>query len=169
MSGISFERLPPERAAVVAPVAAAGGCCCCCCCCLHTVGGLIGAVSTKAPVVDLTTAPPTAVVGTTKVEPKYSIARDYWLTLFLVCSVATPLVLAVTGEDLSRGHEWFWLFAILLPAFQLGASLVLAIMTSMSKRPGRRERQDHLARITVRAFLGGMIGIVIMVVVGSAL
>ena len=41
-----FTSHPPERGRPeTSDPACSGACCCCCCCCLHTLGGLIGALT----------------------------------------------------------------------------------------------------------------------------
>lgn len=162
---ITVEKLPAERGAGAAPIAAAGGCCCCCCCCLHTVGSIIGAVTAhppKQPVDDML-APPTAVVGTTTAEPKYTVWREYWISTLLLCTVAFPLLFLrdVDAKDLTV-PAMLLAFAMILPAVQLGASVVTFVITTTSKRPGKSERLQHLSRITLRAFVGALIGLAMM-------
>lgn len=161
---ITVEKLPAERGASLAPVAAAGGCCCCCCCCLHTVGSLIGAATAKP--IDPTEKlqePPTAVIGTDKVEPKYTVWREYWISTLILCTVVFPLLFLrdVEPDDLTPG-TLLLAFSMILPAVQLVASIVTFAITYSSKRPGREERLRHLGRITLRAFVGTLIGLGVM-------
>jgi hypothetical protein len=55
-----------------------------------------------------------------------------------------------------------------LPVIQLVASVVVLVRNQFSKRPGLRERMQHLGSITGRAFLGGMLGVLAMVIIGTA-
>lgn len=169
MSGVTFERLPPERRIAASAVASAGSCCCCCCCCLHTVGSLVGALTAKPPEPPAQTEPlPTAVVGTVKAEPKYKVTKEYWATVLVLATVVTPLVFFVISKGQSEDMElggWALLYAIVFPAIQLAASLVVALRNAFSDRPGKHERLHHLARITIRAFIGGLIGIMVMLFV----
>jgi hypothetical protein len=162
---ITVERLPAERGTSMAPVAAAGGCCCCCCCCLHTIGSLAGAATAK-PIDPITKwqEPPTAVIGTDKVEPKYDVWREYWISTLILCTVVFPLLFLrdVDPEELTWG-PMLLVFAMIFPAVQLAGSLVTFVITYSSKRPGREERLKHLGRITLRAFVGTVIGLFVMI------
>jgi hypothetical protein len=168
MSGVTFERLPPERRIAAPSAASAGGCCCCCCCCLHTVGSLIGALTAKAP------APsevPTAVAGSDRADPSFKVTKEYWATVLVLCTVGLPLFAfsqGVDSDDFSDPEMWLLLWAMVLPVIQLVASLVVVVRNQFSKRPGQRERMQHLGSITGRAFLGGMLGVLAMVIIGTA-
>jgi hypothetical protein len=170
MGAISLQRVPAERDALAGVTAAAGGCCCCCCCCLHTLGGIIGAASARAPKPpEAALEAPIAVVGAKTAEPRYSIGKVYWLTLLLLCAIGAPIVLVQAGAK-AEAVELFWFYALLLPFIQLATSLIILIMEfAVTRRPGRDERLRHLGSITLRAFIGGLIGIGVMVVIGVAL
>lgn len=154
--GIAIERLPPERTATMPVAAAAGGCCSCCCCCFHTVGSLIGAAAARPPA-GPAAGPPVATIGGAALEPKYSVNREYWMS-FLVASIITVMILAVelTGNDKLIGM--FVVYAIVVPAVQLAASISALIMTLMSKRPGQSERLHHLGKITLFSVIGALLG-----------
>jgi hypothetical protein len=156
MSGVTFERLPPERRITAPSAAAAGSCCCCCCCCLHTVGSVVGALSAKTPKVPDNPVP-NAVVGTAAVEPNYTVTKEYWVTV-LVLTLVSLLISAMDGEAV----VWAIGYALVFPGIQLAASLVVAVRNKCSSRPGKDERMKHLGSITLRSFIGGLIGIVIM-------
>lgn len=160
MSGVSFERLPPERR-IAAPVAAsAGSCCCCCCCCLHTVGSIVGALTAKTPKAPDTV--PTAVVGGSEAGPRYSVRKEYWVTLLILSTVAFPILLVATDIRLKRIEEWLLMYAIFMPGIQLAATIVVGFRNTFSKRPGQQERIRHLGSITLRAFIGTLAGLLIM-------
>lgn len=162
MSGVTFERLPPERQIAAPAAASAGSCCCCCCCCLHTVGSLVGALTAKAP--KPPEAVPTAVVGTDKVQPSFKVTKEYWVTLLIISTVALPLYVFFFVEDEHiEPLEWMLVYALVLPGLQLLTSIVVAIRNAGSVRPGRDERLRHLGSITGRAFLGGVLGIIVMI------
>jgi hypothetical protein len=158
-SSLRISKLPPERGAQPGAPAAAGGCCCCCCC-LHSIGGLIGAATAFAapPVEDPV---PRAVVGEPQPEPRHSAAREYWLAIVAVI-VAVPIIFEFDGawDD----EAVLWAIALCFPAMQLVASALAAVFLLVSKRPGSEHRLTHLASITGRAFLGGMIGGVLMII-----
>ena len=164
MSGVTFERLPPERRITAPSAAAAGGCCCCCCCCLHTVGSVVGALSAKTPLVP-DNAVPTAVIGTAAVAPSYRVTKEYWATVLVLTLVGFPLLIfAMYGAE-AFGEEaaaWAIIYALVFPGIQLAASLVVAVRNTYSSRPGKDERMKHLGSITLRSFLGGLLGIVVM-------
>jgi hypothetical protein len=165
MSGVTFERLPPERRITAPSAAAAGGCCCCCCCCLHTVGSVVGALSAKTPKVPDNPVP-TAVVGTAAVEPSYTVTKEYWATVLVLTLVGFPLlVFAMYGVEVFDGEPVAWaiVYALVFPGIQLAASLVVAVRNAYSSRPGKDERMKHLGSITLRSFIGGLIGIAIMI------
>ncbi|MBA3503865.1 MAG: hypothetical protein M4D80_07650 [Myxococcota bacterium] len=167
MSGVTFERLPPERRITAPSAASAGSCCCCCCCCLHTIGSLVGALTAKTP-----TPPevvPTAVVGSDRADPNFRVTKEYWATVLVLCTVGLPLFAFSQGagtEDFDM-PSWLLIWAMFLPGIQLLASLVVVVRNQFSKRPGQRERMQHLGAITGRAFVGGMIGVLVMVVLGT--
>ena len=134
---------------------------------MHTVGSLIGAVSAKTP--KPASEMPTAVIGTDKAEPNYSVSKEYWVTLLIMCTVAFPLVLVMEGIRVHEPAEWLLFYAIFLPIIQIAASVFVAIRNTFSKRPGRDERLRHLGYITLRAFVGGVIGILVMLVLFATL
>ena len=162
MSGVTFDRLPPERRIAAPSAASAGSCCCCCCCCLHTIGSVVGALTAKAPKPPENTVP-TAVVGTDRAEPNYKVTKEYWVTVFILATVALPLFIVGQGGDFNEPLEWLLVYAIFLPGLQLLASVIVGVRNTWSKRPGRQQRIQHLGSITVRAFIGGLLGILAMV------
>ena len=164
MSGVTFERLPPERRITAPSAAAAGGCCCCCCCCLHTIGSVVGALSAKTPKAPENPVP-TAVVGTASVEPKYTVTKEYWATVLVMSLVVFPLFMfAMYGAEVMDGEvaAWAIVYALVFPGIQLASSLVVAVRNTYSSRPGKDQRMSHLGSITLRSFIGGLIGILIM-------
>jgi hypothetical protein len=164
MPGVTFERLPPERRVTAPSAAAAGGCCCCCCCCLHTVGSVVGALTAKTP--RMPDHPvPTAVVGTAAVAPNYTVTKEYWATVLVLTLVGFPLLIfAMFDADVFSGEPGAWVivYALVFPGIQLAASIVVAVRNAYSSRPGKAERMKHLGSITLRSFIGGVIGTVIM-------
>ncbi len=159
MQRVSIERHRPERGSRDAAVAPAGQCCCCCCCCLHSLGGAIGAVTARTQPPKDTPLPTAAIDGATY-EPKYSAAGLYWTVVFAICAFAAAWNLGI--ERHPDNAEALLIIALLLPFVQLSASLVTALIIAFSRRPGKDVRFRHLGRITARAFLGAMIGLVVM-------
>src|SRR5262245_14305707 len=51
-SPLDITRHPPEHGPGGTPEVLPAGCCCCCCCCLHTLGGLIGAVTGSVSLIE---------------------------------------------------------------------------------------------------------------------
>jgi hypothetical protein len=160
---ITIERKPSERGTSSLAAAPAGQCCCCCCCCLHTVGSVIGAVTAK-PDLKIEGPLPVATAEKATLEQKNSAAGLYWA----IVSIATGLIISYFAgieHDNVRFEDVLLMIALFLPGAQLAASVVAAIMISSSKRIGKEARLRHLGRITLRAFLGTVIGILIMLVV----
>jgi hypothetical protein len=108
---------------------------------------------------------PTAVVGTAAVEPSYTVTKEYWATVLVLTVVGFPLLIfAIVGADVFGGSAGAWAVAcaMVFPGIQLAASLVVAVRNTYSSRPGKDERMKHLGSITLRSFIGGVIGAVIM-------
>ena len=159
MGQVSIQRHPAERGARGSAVAPAGQCCCCCCCCLHSIGGLVGAVSAFPAKLPAEVIPPASIDGSPR-PASYSASKHYWVTVLLMCAFVVGWNLAV--ERHPSNEEAILIIALVFPAIQLAASVVAAIVLGFSKRPGRDQRLRHLGKITLRAFLGGMIGVVLM-------
>lgn len=157
---IAIERQHPERGPRGVTVAPAGQCCCCCCCCLHTVGGVVGALSAFAPKLDAPAVPASAVGGATR-EAKHSATGLYWAMTAIVTGLATAYFFG--AESRSDSGEALLLIAIFLPGLQLAASLVAAIAIAASARPGKEVRLRHLGKITLRALIGAVLGAAVMV------
>jgi hypothetical protein len=156
---ITIERQLPERGARDAAAAPAGQCCCCCCCCLHSVGGVIGALSARAKPVDQT-IPVSAIEGRT-LEPRHSASSLYWAIIAIMASVASAYFVTFEHHQVESA-EIALMLAICFPGVQLAASVVAAIVIMRSKRVGKEVRLRHLGKITLRAFLGAVIGVLIM-------
>lgn len=157
MSGrISIQRHPPERQRR-APVAAPAGGCCCCCCCLHAIGGLIGAGVASPSKTPPPEVPPASADGVAEV-PDHSAAKLYW-SLVIIASA----IVAASASASDEAGVGLLILALLLPGVQLGASFLAAIVLLCSKRDDRFHRLRHLGKITLYAFAGGLIGMVLMI------
>lgn len=153
---ITIERQVPERGARGGAAAPAGQCCCCCCCCLHTLGSVIGALSARAKPVDPAQIPISAIGGP-PLEPRYSASGLYWAIVAIISGLSAAYFVAFEGDTVKTAEVGLML-AICLPAVQLAAAIAIAC----SKRVGKEVRLRHLGKITLRAFLGALIGTVIM-------
>jgi hypothetical protein len=158
---IIIQRKPPERDLVGMTAAPAGDCCCCCCCCcLHSVGGMIGALTAAPKKVEPESLPISSTERGT-LEPKTSAGGLYWPLVAIMCGLMIAYVAAADHDSVGLGEALF-LVALGLPFAQLAASLVAALAIAGSKRVGKEARMGHLGRITLRAFVGAVIGLVLM-------
>ena len=157
---ITIERQLPERGTRGAAAAPAGQCCCCCCCCLHSLGGAIGALSARPKPVD-SQIPVSAIDGRT-LEPRHSASGLYWAINAILAGLAGAYFAVFEGHKVET-FDVVLLLAIIFPAVQLAASVVAAIAIARSRRVGKEARLRHLGKITLRAFLGALLGALIMI------
>jgi hypothetical protein len=155
----TIQRHVPERGSRGQAIAPAGQCCCCCCCCLHTVGGIIGAATARASAAPISALPPATIDGATRTA-KPSATGLYWGMVLLVSIFVAMWNLGVERHPDSA--EAVLIIALVLPGIQLGASMIAAIVIVLSKRPRKDERLRHLGKITFRAFIGAVIGGLVM-------
>ncbi|HET7503579.1 MAG TPA: hypothetical protein VFK02_21300 [Kofleriaceae bacterium] len=158
--GITIERKAPERGGRGIEAAPAGQCCCCCCCCLHTVGGVIGALSARSRPAAPPAIPPSTIGGPTR-EPRHSATGLYWAMTALVSGLVSVYFFGVEHAS-TNSTEVALLIAICFPGVQLAASVVAALVIAGSRRGGKEVRLAHLGRITLRGFLGAVIGGLLM-------
>jgi hypothetical protein len=159
---IAIERQHPERGPRGVAVAQAGTCCCCCCCCcLHTVGGVVGALSAFEPPTALPPLP-VAAIGEATRPAKHSATGLYWSLTAIVSGLAIAYFVGLESGSVDS-ETALLLIAICLPGIQLAASLVAALAIGASARPGKDVRLRHLGKITLRALIGAVIGAVVMV------
>lgn len=150
---------PPERSRRGAVLLSAGSCCCCCCC-LHSLGGIVGALvggsrEGRGPA-------PEGVTPAERRSVDRHVRKIYWLSLLAVA------VLAVIGSLVeARGSDGpvvaFFVVALCLPGGQLIASVLTLIYLNTFPHPRKRETLQRLGKITLFAFLGGLIGTALMV------
>jgi hypothetical protein len=151
---------PPERRRASTTLVATGSCCCCCCC-VHSLGGLAGAIygSRRKGAPDpetLTTEQAIQKDGEIARSGRYA-AKVYWMALtivgFITCVVST---IAEPREPVIGPA----IIAGFLPAGQLIASVISLIYIKL--RPPVRPDVclSRLGRITLFAFLGGLLGTV---------
>jgi hypothetical protein len=158
--GIIIERQLPERGDRGVAAAPAGQCCCCCCCCLHTVGSVAGALSARPVPVAPEQIPTSAIDGPTQL-PKYSATGLYWAMSAILSGLTIGYFYGLERDHVRTG-EIAVMMAVLFPGVQLVASVIAVIAIASSKRPGKHLRLRHLGKITLRAFLGAVVGTLIM-------
>ena len=80
----------------------------------------------------------------------------------------TGILLSVVsgGEGLLIG---IIIILLVLPAMQLGAALVTAVILGLSNRPDKRFQAKQLGKIVLGVLAGTFIGIVLMVVIAAGL
>lgn len=157
---IEIERQLPERGERGVTAAPAGQCCCCCCCCcLHSLGGAIGALSARSKPVD--SKLPVSAIDRRPLEPRHTASGLYWAIVAIVSGLVSAYLVAFEREEIHPSKVWF-MVVLLLPAVQLVASIIAALVLAGSRRVGKEQRLNHLMRITVRAFLGALIGGLLM-------
>lgn len=170
-SSIRFTAHPPERRQGDKSVTlAVGGCCCCCCCCLHTLGGIVGGVTGSLRAIE---RQPRRIVDPNfpfpfrrdeeeLIDTGFPAAILYWLLVaFLVGVTALVTYVAEGMRDPSLLALGLFIAVMILPALQLGASVLAVIVIGIFYA----DRADALARIgkiTLWSFAGGMIGMLMM-------
>jgi hypothetical protein len=157
---ISVQRHPPERGLRHSATAPAGGCCCCCCCCLHTLGGVVGALTARPKKVEEPPIP-TATLGKPHVPAKYSATGLYWLIVLLVAGFAVSWDVA-TNRYSDALDSLFAIVLLGLPVIQIIAMVLALLVVLLSRRPGREQRMLHLAWIGARGLIGAVIGVLVM-------
>lgn len=170
-SVIRFTAHPPERGLPGKSVTlAVGGCCCCCCCCLHTIGGIIGGVTGSLRPID---HQPREILDP---DFPFPFRRDeeeiidtglppnllYWLLVgFLIGLTAVISYVAEGTYNPNSLGVGLFVAVMILPALQLGASLLAAIAIGLFY-PDRGEALARIGKITWWSFAGSMIGLVAM-------
>jgi hypothetical protein len=163
-SKIQLVAHPPERGRRSTSLAAAGSCCCCCCC-LHSLGGVVGAIVGGAK--GLRTTVP-AGIPTPEVEKIKDQVRSaslhtvkvYWLSL-LILGILTCIVGVLEAGSTNPGAGVggsLIAIALCLPAGQLVASVMTLIYLNVFPHPRKADSLRRLGKITLFAFIGGLIG-----------
>jgi hypothetical protein len=168
---VTITRHPPEHDRPAAPdVAPAGCCCCCCCCCLHTLGGLLGAVSGSITTIE---PPP---VRMTDPDAPFPFRRDefedegpiiptplmYWMLVAFLIGVTALWPYVMDGMRNPGMMVWGLFIAfMILPALQLGAS-VLSVFGVLLFYPSKGLPLRRVGRITLWSFVGTLIGTLVM-------
>jgi hypothetical protein len=171
---IAVRSHPPERLIRSLARGEVAACCCCCCCCLHSLGGLAGAIAgtfypSEAPAVvgKLPSAKlrDDEIDGPWRPAPARSGAgRIYWMSTLGVSALLCLWVAAMVRETKDWLGASLFLLAIFLPVIQLIGSLVaLPIVWSQPDPSSDRAALKRLGRITLSAFVGAAIGMLLMV------
>jgi hypothetical protein len=126
---------------------------------LHTLGGVVGALTARPK--KLEAAPiPTATVGKPHVEPKYSATGLYWIVVLLVSGFAVTWDIGSKSDPDVVGS--LFLVGFVLPVIQVIAIVIALVVVLLSRRPGREQRMLHLARIGARGLIGAVLGVLVM-------
>lgn len=110
---------------------------------------------------DPATVPISAVVRPNLV-PRYSATGLYWAICAILCGLSITYFFGFEGDHVKRG-EVAVMIAICFPGVQLAASLITLIAIVASRRVGKEVRLRHLGKITLRAFLGALVGTLLMI------
>ncbi|MFM9960890.1 MAG: hypothetical protein ACKV2Q_06660 [Planctomycetaceae bacterium] len=162
-----IQQHPPERGERQKKYVVLYSCCCCCCCCLHTLGGAIGAV----------------VVGNYRAEPdewdetadrSKSLPSSQWMfwSSFLVAIVAGLVVCGLMNPAQMSDAVVImgWLVMLLGPLWMLAACGLSALQIALrSDLPNKSGYWRQLGKITSGMFVGSLIGVLVMVLIGVVL
>jgi hypothetical protein len=160
---------PPERdRRFRRQPAQAGGCCCCCCCCccLHSVGGLLGAAlgasmfarpdevedhEPPRPTLDEDDRDEPSPRRTPREEGSLSGVTVFWLATLVGC------ILCAAGSG-----EGILILALGLPAIEFGAVILALLVVGFARLPDSGYQMRRVGGIALGAFLGTLIGILVM-------
>ncbi len=91
----------------------------------------------------------------------------FWRTLLLLA------VAGVTFSTIKIGSEGFavglWFLVLILPAVQLGAAILVALILAVSRRPDKRYQLLQIVRIALGVMVGAGAGLMLMVALGFLL
>ena len=155
---------PPERGRRTTTLAAAGSCCCCCCC-LHSLGGIAGAIvggvkNLRRPTPAGVPSPEAATIHQEVKSAELYAVKVYWLSI-LILAIITCFVTVLEEGRHSIGQGFglsLIVIALGLPFGQLGASVLTLIYLNVFPHPRKAESLRRLGRITLYAFIGGLLG-----------
>jgi hypothetical protein len=169
---IRFTAHTPERRRRPTSVTAACGCCCCCCCCLHTIGGLVGAISGSLLAVRPRPRPvdpsfpfPFRRDEIDQDEGTFPVAVVYWLLVLLGVGLVSVyyFITGSTGGTLDPNNLFIGALIALffLPLVQVGAS-VLALVVAAVFYTDKASAMIRVGKITLWSVVGTVVGILIM-------
>jgi hypothetical protein len=151
---------PPERGRRTTTLAAAGSCCCCCCC-LHSLGGIVGGIVggvkdfKRTTPADIPSPEAARINQEIKSAESYAV-KVYWLSLLIIALIAALVTMMENRSD--QAVIVFFVIALGLPFGQLGASVLTLIYLNVFPHPRKSDSLRRLGRVTLYAFLGGLIG-----------
>ena len=169
-AGLTITSHPPEHGSGGAACVAPAGCCCCCCCCLHTIGGLVGAITGSVSLIEaqpIRMADPDSPFPFRRDEfedegPVLPIAALYWLLVVFLIGVTCVVTYFETGATQPETLGWGLFVAfMILPALQLAASL-LSLLAVAVFYPAKSMPLKRVGKITLWSFAGTMIGLLLM-------
>jgi hypothetical protein len=148
------------------------GCCCCCCCCLHTIGSIVGAAVAPAigrgermPITYFYDEISGEEVPLIKKPGLSSVTVFWWLTCLLIfLGFAYGIV-----EGRAQGEALLVTGIIVLlvfPGLQVVSAFFTVLIYAVWPRPDKYHQLIHLGKIVIGIFLGGVLGIIVMVVIG---
>ena len=152
---------PPERRRRATTLLSAGcGCCCCCCCCVHSIGGLAGAIygslrRDKPDPETLDTEEKIRREAETAAAHRYAV-QVYWLVLTILGALTIAVCLLVEPREPILGPALILGF---LPAGQIAASVISAVVIRLRNPPRRDLCYARIARITGFVFIWSILGI----------
>jgi hypothetical protein len=122
---------------------------------------VIGALSAMtAPAAPPDELPVSAIQGRT-LEPRRSASGLYWGMVCIMAGLAAAYLGVIEHHETEPGDVAL-LIALTLPGIQLGASALASVVIWRSKRVDKQIRLRHLGKITLRSFLGALIGVALM-------
>lgn len=158
---VTIARHRPER---LGDFAVVGSICCssCCCCCVHSFGAVAGAMVGSA----VAASAPTGAPNVTDADraASTSVISMYWAVLIglsvLIIAVSALLDSLIVGIGI-----------VLLggPLVQLGVSALMLPIVYAKQGPAQNAGLRALGRITLFAFLGSLIGGIVMLMSGGVL
>jgi hypothetical protein len=181
-----FTSHPPERGrSETSDPSCSGACCCCCCCCLHTLGGLIGALTYSLNATaqhkalnqeeldfDDDSNEMEALSGGQKKfgsNSGISVNAIYWLSLLAltVCGLVLGLLLGMQNNNGAALNNSLigtaCVIVMVLPGVQfLALGVSLLVVAHGGGRGEYQAKARQLGRITLGTTIGTVVGLCIM-------
>lgn len=174
---VALTRHSPERRRAHTPATlACGCCCCCCCCCLHTIGGVVGALTGSVLPIKPRLKPVDPDFpfpfrrDELDVEPSlFPPAAVYWLFVWMLSTIVAFAQFILNGaSDPTEILVGVFIVIMTLPAIQLAAS-VFAFLTVVLLYSDKVTAMIRIGKITLWSVVGTTIGTLIMAALLGAL